>query len=309
MKVLITGSEGFVGSNLVPKLVEENDVTALDYIITSRPFNLPDGVRFVNADLSRPLSARDNLSEPISMKVPNPDLIIHLATINQLAVDADPSNLTINIASTLNVLKLARLYDARLIFSSSCSVYGSGTDFKEIDPVNPKSLYAVGKCTEEGIAKFYHDRFGLDVCILRYSNCYGDVTRIRNKVYPGKEDVIRIFMTKVLNGEPVPLIRGRSRDFTYIDDVIDATCAVLDLEGFHVFNVATGVETYTDELPSKVGAALGIPVSVTEIQPRSTDDLMRRSLNIDAISPYWKPKYSLDRGLKLYAEKLKADRI
>ncbi|GAH51302.1 unnamed protein product, partial [marine sediment metagenome] len=105
---MVTGAEGFVGSNLVPKLVEENDVTALDYIITSRPFNLPDGIHFVNADLSRPLSARDDLSELISMKVPDPDLIIHLATINQLAVDADPSNLTINTASTLNVLKLAR---------------------------------------------------------------------------------------------------------------------------------------------------------------------------------------------------------
>lgn len=294
---MLTGSDGFVASNLLLKLADY-EVIALDCLKTKRPTNIPAKTEFLNHDLSiRPLP-----------NIPKLDLIIHLAAIGQLSIAKDPTLLAVNTAAMLNVLELARVKGAGIIYASSCSVYGEGLDLSEDDLLNPMSLYAVGKCAEERIAHFYHEYYGLNTVILRFSNCFGDTTHIENKVYPGKKDVIRIFMEKVLAGEPVPLVQGRSRDFTYIDDVTDAILAMLPLEGFHIFNVATGVETFIKDLPAKVGEALGMPVTVEEIRPRETDDLLHRSINIDKISKYWDPKHSLDEGIKLYAEKLRGIR-
>lgn len=293
MRILVTGAEGFVGSNLVPKLDMEYEVTALDFLSSRKKSNLRRSILYLNEDLSK-----------IDItKLSKVDLIIHLAVISIERVSERNVYELINITSILKILELAKKHKSDLILASSGSVYGNGVNFKETSTLRPLSLYSVGKINAEEYAKFYHQKYGLNVTILRYTNCYGDVTWLENKVYPSKKDAIRIFMENALEGKPLPIVEDQSRDFTYIEDVVEATYSVMGLDGFNVFNVGTGVETEIKHLPSMIEKTIGKSVVVKTIPLRSIDNLHRRSLNIEKISPFWRPKYDLAKGLKLYAEK------
>lgn len=294
MIVLITGAEGFVGSNLVPRLVDSYDVYALDFLKDRAVSNISKDIEYINQDLSKM-----DISE-----MPAVDLIIHLASIGITNVSKTPTYANINMASTLNILELAARHGADVVFSSSGSVYGSGGNFRENDSCNPLSLYAVEKINEERLARFYHEKYGLNITILRYSNCYGDTTYIDNKHYPGKKGVIRLFMESAFKDRPITLIENQSRDFTFIDDVVDATLTVIGTRGLEVFNVGSGVETPIYMLPIMISSILEKPVRIEFVPPRTIDNLTRRFLNIDKISERWVPKYSLKEGLKTYASRL-----
>ena len=296
MRVLCTGAEGFVGSSLVPLLEKDHDVVALDYLTSRERSNLPKEIPYINCDLSK---------VDVS-SLPDVDVVIHLAVVSIERVNENAMYEVVNFASMLKILELTRKTGAKLIISSSCSVYGNGLNFRESDPFNPMCLYAIGKINEERYAEFYHHKYGLDVTILRYSNCYGDTTYLGNKFYPGKKDVMRRFMEQALQDKPLTVIEGQSRDFNYIDNVVDATAIMLDLEGLNVFNVATGIETRIEDIPPLIGKALSKKVETQTIPPRDIDNLTQRSLNIDKIAALWKPKYGLGEGIKLYAEKMKA---
>ena len=296
MRILITGAEGFVGSNLVPILAEDHEVIALDYLVSRERSNLPEEVTYINGDLSK---------IDIS-KIPKADLVIHLATISIERISETPSYKDVNLSSMLKILGYSARHNADLIFSSSGSVYGSGINFTETSPLNPLSDYSAMKILEEKHARFCSENYGMNVTILRYSNCYGDTTYIKNKFYPGKKDLLRIFMENALKNQSLPIIKGQTRDFTYIDDIVDATTAVIGLKGINTFNVATGVETHIEDIPPMIGCALSKKVKTHFIPPRSIDNLTQRSLNINKISKLWEPKYSLEEGLKLYANKMKA---
>lgn len=294
MNIFISGSAGFVATNLIKRLGSHH-IIAVDYLKSFRSDSPSPNIRYINFDLStKPL----NISGDI-------DLIIHLATINQIALGDNPALLPLNISMTVNMLNLARKKKCPIIFTSSCSVYGEGWNHHEDDHLDPQSLYAIGKMAEEKIVRFYHDKYGVDATILRFSNCYGDTTYIENKMYPGKKDVIRIFMEKAIRGEPLPLIRGMGRDYTYIDDVIDAILKMIPPKGFNVYNVGTGVETLTDDLPTMIENALGKSVIIEEIPLRETDDIHHRTLNIERISKYWSPLYNMEEGVKEYAKRIR----
>lgn len=293
MRILVTGAEGFVGSNLVPILAKDHEVTALDYLVSRDTSNLPEDIHYINRDLSR-VDVSD---------LPEVDLVIHLAAITIERISEVPAYEAVNVASTFKILEYVIRNKADLIFSSTGSVYGSGVNFVESTPLNPLSLYSIGKIKEENHIKPCVENYGLNATILRYTNCYGDTTYIRNKFYPGKKDVVRIFLEKALDNKALPIIENQSRDFTFIDDVVSATQSVIGLKGFNVFNVGTGVETKIEHLVDLLGQALGKTLTVITKQPRSIDNLTRRTLNIGKISSLWKPKYNLKNGLSLYVKR------
>jgi UDP-glucose 4-epimerase len=294
LRILITGAEGFVGSNLARRLCKEHQVIGLDYLVDRRKTNLPEDTYYINGDLSR-----IDISS-----LPEVDLVIHLAAISIERISEVPIYHNINIASTFRVLEYVIKNEADLIFSSSASVYGSGVNFSEDTDFNPLSLYSSTKIEEEKRVRLCCETYGLNVTILRYSNCYGDTTYIKNKFYPGKKDVIRIFMENALSNKPLPVIKGQTRDFTYKDDVIDATTSIIGLNGVNTFNVATGVETPVESIPPIIEKVLDKKVNTHLVSPRKIDNLKRRSLNIEKISEYWKPKYDLKTGIELYAKQL-----
>ena len=294
MRILVTGSEGFVASNLVPLLAEEHEVIALDYLVSRDQSNLPEEVCYINRDLSK-----INISE-----LPEVDLVIHLATISIERISETPIYKDINLASMLKILEYVIKHKADLIFSSSGSVYGSGTNFTETSPMNPLSDYSTTKILEENHARFCSENYDLNVTILRYSNCYGDTTYIDNKFYPGKKGVIRLFTEKAMKNMALPIIRNQSRDFTFIDDIVSATQSVIGLKRFNLFNVGTGVETRIETVVDLIGQTLGKKLTYMTAPPRKIDNLSQRSLNIDKISGLWKPKHDLKSGIELYIERL-----
>ena len=295
MRILVTGAEGFVGSNLIPQLVKDHEVIALDYLVNRDRSNLPEEVPYINRDLSQ-----IDVSE-----IPEADLVIHLATISVERISETPVYKDVNISSMYKILEYVIRSNADLIFSSSASVYGSGINFTETSPLNPLSAYSLTKILEEQHAKFCSDTYGLNVTVLRYSNCYGDTSYIENKFYPGKKGVIRIFTEKALRNEVLPVIRNQSRDFTFIDDIVSATQSVIGLKGFNIFNVGTGIETKVETLVDIIGQALDKKTSFATIPPRKIDNLSRRSLNIDKISELWKPRYMPQEGIELYIKRLR----
>jgi|TARA_Y100000034_G_scaffold32726_1_gene40141 nucleoside-diphosphate-sugar epimerase len=293
MKILVTGADGMVGSNLVNKLSKKYEVIALDYLKDPTKLNF-SGVEFINQDLS-----------DFDLKFPEVDVIVHLAAITIERISENPKHEIINQAATLNVLQQAKIQKAKLIWASSCSVYGNGLNIREDSPYNPLSLYSVGKINDESFAKYYAYNYGVDITMLRYSNCYCDLTEIDNKVYPGKKGVVRIFLESIAKNKPVPLISGQIRDFTFIDDVIDATERLLFLHGFNIFNIATGVGTEIDQLPIIMGAILGRKIKVEMKKGREIDNIFKRSLNVEKVSQYWKAKWQLYEGIKEFIKRLR----
>ena len=296
MKILITGAEGFIGSALARNLWEEHEIIAVDCFKVLGKSNLPKLNECINHDISTPL-------DWLTSKV---DLVMHYAVISQEVVGNSPELERVNINGMLNILEFCRKGNIPLVFPSSCSIYGPGVLHKTSDPKNPKSLYAVGKLSCEEYAKFYHYAFGLDVVILRYSNIYGDTTHDGNKFYPGKKDVVRIFMEHALTDQPLPVIDGeQTRDFTFIDDCVEGTVKFMNLKGLSVINIATGVETTINRLAILVAESLGWLLKVQEIPRRKIDNIPRRSIDITGVSDLWRPKWTLEGGLKEYAKRMR----
>ena len=229
MKCLVTGGVCFIGSHLCERLLKDNhEVICLDDLSGSSF----DNIRHLY-DNKNFLFIKGDIRDKGLMKSLKADIIFHLAA--QISVDKSivvpEDTISRNVMGTLNVLETARMNKAKVIYSSSCEVYGSMqmSPMTERHPTDPTSTYALSKLSADKLCKVYYDTFGVPITVLRCFNIFGP-----RQSYTSYGAVISIFTNRVLKGRP-PLIHGdgeQTRDYCYIDDVMDAYMKAMNKEPF-----------------------------------------------------------------------------
>ena len=259
--VLVTGGAGFIGSHLVPRLLElGHSVTVLDNLSTGKLENL-DGV----LDHPKFVFQRGDIRDKT---IPNEvfdgvDSVIHLAALIDISASvADPiQNHEVNVDGTFNMLHAAIKHNVKkFVFASSTAVYGDAKTLplQENIALHPISPYAASKVAGEAYCSAFASCFGLETIVLRFFNIYGP--RSENSPYSG---VITKFLQKIIKGE-VLTIDGdgeQTRDFIHVSDIVKAVILALEQEGLkgEVFNVCTGVPTSINQLAATLKTVTASP--------------------------------------------------
>jgi UDP-glucose 4-epimerase len=234
----------------------------------------------------------------------NASLVFHLAARNIIVSTRNPrEDYEVNIGGTLNVLLAARETRVpRVVYSSSTSVYGNPRylPINEDDATNMLSPYAVSKFAGENYCKAFYESYGLSSAVVRYSNVYGTAQRPDNP-YCG---VVAKFFESAMVGSS-PRIHGdgeQTRDFTYIDDVVEATllAGMSPKADGQVYNVGTGREVTINQLARMIIDITGAQVEPAYVDRRDIDNIRRRVLNIEKIRRElrWIPTFTIEHGLR-----------
>lgn len=300
MKVLVTGGAGFIGSHVADRLIlEGHEVIVVDNLSTGKRKNLNRAARFYKTDIQSWRLERIFRNE-------RPNIVMHLAAqIDVRRSVEDPMfDAQVNILGMLNVVQQAVKHGVRkVVFSSSGgAIYGEQEIYPapEIHAAQPLSPYGLSKLCGEQYLSYFQRVSGLQMVNLRYANVYGP----RQDPH-GEAGVVAIFIQKLLNNEQA-IINGngrQTRDFVYVEDVIEANLAVMGQETQGTFNVGTGQETSINDLFRILLEHTGStckevhgPAKKGE-QARSVIDAskLRRELS-------WEPKTDLRDGLKKTVE-------
>ncbi|MBA7465688.1 UDP-N-acetylglucosamine 4-epimerase [subsurface metagenome] len=297
---LVTGGAGFIGSNIVEELVKRGEkVRIVDDFSTGRRENIvgfKDSVELIEGDL------RD--WEIVKRAMKGVDFVLHQGALPSVERSIeDPLTTTkVNIMGTLNVLLAARKVKVkRVVYASSSSVYGDTPTLpkKEGMKTNPQSPYAVTKLIGEEYCRIYYSIYGLETVCLRYFNVFGP------RQDPGSQyaAVIPKFITLMLKGKSPPIYGDgeQSRDFTFIDNVVEAnlqTCTAKGAPG-EVFNIAYSKRVTINELVERLNKILQTRIEPTYQSPRKGD--VRHSLaDISQAGKtlHYSPEIGFDEGLE-----------
>ncbi len=301
--VLVTGGAGFIGSNIAEKLLSEGyAVIVLDDLSTGRRENiehlLPDSkFKFIEG------SILDSGFLRSIIKLNGVSLISHQAAIPSVEKSIiDPvKTIETNITGTTKLFDIAaECRCRRVVFASSCAVYGDGPGLpkREDMPLSPKSPYAVSKATKEMLARNFSTLFTLSIVGLRYFNVYGR----RQDPASDYAAVIPKFIIKAVNDEAI-FIEGdglQTRDFVYIDDVVKANILALTTDALSgmCFNIACGERVGILELAEMIKKEAGSGSPIVHKPPRAGD--IKDSLaDIDSARRYlgYAPEFTIQRGL------------
>ncbi len=310
MKILVTGGAGFIGSNLVDRLIKENHkVAVVDNLSTGRKENLNPKAKFYNLDIQ---------SQKISevFKKEKPDVVFHLAAQIDVrkSVDDPIKDAKTNILGSLNIIQNfisvnsrqnSRKFKKFIFASTGGAIYGDAdiVPTPETYPEFPLSPYGICKLTVEKYLNYYWKIFGLPYVALRYANVYGPCQNSK-----GEAGVIAIFCDKMLSDNQ-PIINGngrQTRDFVYVDDVVEANILAMKSKKIGVYNIGTAKETDINtifrqlkKLTDSQCKEVHSPAKPGE-QKRSCLDFSKARKELG-----WQPSVNLDRGLKTTVEYFK----
>ena len=298
-KVVVTGGSGFIGSNLTQELSKENQVTVVDNLSTGYLENIQNFINsgdiiFVEGSITD-IDLLQKLFEDV-------DYIFHQAAIPSVprsVKDPISSNYT-NVNGTLNVLVAARDNNVKkLVYASSSSAYGDTPVLPKSEDMKPCPLspYAISKLTAEYYCQVFSDVYNLATASLRYFNVFGP------RQDPSSEyaAVIPKFIGSVLNDKS-PLVYGdgeQTRDFTFVDDVVNANILAAESMSTGVFNIAGGKRISINDLAGLIMELLDKDLDITHIEPQPGDikhslaDISKAREKIKYI-----PKFNVKDGLK-----------
>jgi UDP-glucose 4-epimerase len=303
-RVLVTGGAGFIGNKLVRRLLREGArVTVLDDLFTGRLDNLPrKGFDFVEGSVCD--------AKVVGQLVQDAEVVFHAAARNIVVSTKNPrEDFETNIGGTLNVLLAAHATHGRVkrvIYTSSTSVYGNPRylPINEDDHLSLLTPYAVSKLGGENYCMAFFESYDVPTVAVRYSNVYGPGQDPANP-YCG---VVAKFIDSLFERKP-PVVHGdgnQTRDFTYIDDAVEATvlAAQSDRALGEVFTVGTGVETRINELAATLARIIGLDLAPQHTNRRDIDNIRRRVVNIEKTrrTLRWVPNTTLEAGLQATVE-------
>jgi UDP-glucose 4-epimerase len=303
MRALVTGGAGFIGSTLVDRLLAEgHSVDVVDNLTTGSLTNLASARS--DHDHQFTFHQLDVRSEDLIelMVRRRPDVIFHLAAQADVRVSvAQPVfDAEVNVIGSLRVMEGARASGAsKVVFASSGgTIYGdpdaSELPVKESHPQRPLSPYGVAKKVVGDYLYAYRELHNLEFTALALANVYGP----RQDPH-GEAGVVAIFAGRLLGGEPCTIFGdgNQTRDFVYVDDVVDAFARAAERGSGLVLNIGTGAETSVNELYSAMATAAGVdqpgavaPARAGELQ-RSCLDPGRAGIHLG-----WKPWTRLPEG-------------
>lgn len=300
MKCLVTGGAGFIGSNIAREALRRgHDVRILDDFSTGRRSNLDD----IAGDLDL-LEGDLRSYETVSRAVEGVEVVFHegaLPSVPRSISDPVASN-AVNVDGSVNILRAAHQAGCRrVLFASSSSIYGDAPEeVKSEDlPPRPLSPYAVAKMAAERYFQVFHRIYGLETVALRYFNVFGPY-QDPDSPYSA---VIPLFVKAFSQGRP-PQIHGsgeQSRDFTFIDNVVNANFLAADAPGAPgmVMNVACGGSISVNRLASDISRMMGATGIEPVHGPRRPGDVMNSLADISLAREVlgYSPSVDFEEGL------------
>jgi len=305
MRALVTGAAGFIGSHLADRLLRDgHQVVVVDDESTGRRRNVPAAARYRKCDVT----CLADLEPPFAEGL---DVVLHVAgQVSLIRSFADPSlDLQTNVLGTINVLRLCLKYRvARLLYASSMTVYGDTAVLPTSEDIHcrPVSYYGITKYAAERYVHATAQRadldFGFQVTSFRMYNVYGPRQALDNP-YQG---VLGIFLGNLLRDEPLTIFGDgeQSRDFVYIDDVVDAWVAAIEKPAAYgqVLNLGSGCRMSINELADRVLAAFGSGRSERALQYRAARPGEQRHVEADIAKAqallHWHLRHHSPRGCK-----------
>ena len=300
-RFLVTGGAGFIGSNIAAELVSQGCfVRVLDNLLTGKKSNLTgilDKIEFIEADMGDGKIARTAMKDI--------DVVLHQGALPSVPRSVDDPAATHKhcVDATFTLLLAAR--DAgikRFVYASSSSAYGDTPTLPKLEsmPPQPLSPYAAAKLAGEYYAKVFYKVFGLETISLRYFNVFGphqDPTSQYAAAIPA-------FVTAILKDQP-PTVFGdgeQSRDFTYVDNVVEANLLAARVEHAtgEVLNIACGQAVTVNETIDVINATVGKNIKPLYDAPRPGD--VKHSLADITLAQQtigYKPKVPFKQGLQL----------
>jgi UDP-glucose 4-epimerase len=301
--VFITGGAGFIGSHVIPMLLERGDkVRLFDNMfrgdrdkVAELVANSNGNVEFIDQDV--------RYGGAVHAAMKGSDKVIHLAAVSINKSQADPfESIDINMVGSNNVFAAAAdLGISRVVYASSASVYGDPETLpmKEDGPTSPLTPYCIAKLAGEHLLDYYARRSGLSWIGLRFFNVYG----------PGQKptayytSVINHFVKRLRAGEP-PVIDGsgeQSMDFVHVHDIARSVVMSLDADPAKAnvaINIGTGIDTTVAELARTLIAAVGVNVE-PQFNPREVL-VSRRAADITRAREVlgWEPTIDVQTGMK-----------
>ena len=301
---LVTGGAGFIGSHLVETLISAGcRVAVLDNLSTGRYANLKhlEGKFSFYQDDIRSQKALDKAAE-------NCDVIFHLAAVVSVpqTIENPVESAAVNELGSLSVFETARKKNVqRLIFASTCAVYGDDPRLPKTEDMepNPLSPYAVQKLAAEYYARLFYDLYGLETAVLRYFNVFGP-RQDPSSPYSG---VISIFMTQALQNQAAVIYGdgNQSRDFIYVQDVVRANLLAATTEGIggRAFNIGSGRSVAINQLWQTICALAGQNLE-PEYAPKRPGDIVESLADGNAAKANlgFETEVPFEKGLELTFE-------
>ncbi len=304
--ILVTGGSGFIGTNLIKRLLKNNNrVICIDNNYTGSFKNIKQfldnsNFKFIKHDITKPFKIEEEIDKIYNLACP----------ASPPHYQKDPIfTLNTSIFGIINVLELAKRHNARVLHASTSEVYGNPLEHPQkesywgnVNLIGPRSCYDEGKRVAETYCYEYWKNFGVDVRIVRIFNTYGPY------MDPNDGRVISNFITQALKNEPLTVYGDgkQTRSFQYVDDLIDGMLKYmyLDKDKFNwdtipVLNMGNPEEFTILELAHRVLRLIPESESKIVFKPLPKDDPIKRRPDITMANEilHWKPKIRLDEGL------------